>query len=94
MRIIFLFLMTLGLLQPAFASNAKTVTVPIKGMVCSACTQKVELAFKSSGKVADVQVFLKKGLAVLTFREGQFLSPTEIEEVVTDAGFSVDRGRS
>lgn len=76
--------------QLAFAAG-KQVKVTVSGMVCSFCAQGITKKFKSEPSVEAIDVKLSDKQVVLNLRENQDLSDDRIRELLTDAGYNVDK---
>ena len=61
--------------------------VNIEGMCCDRCAKRVENALTAVSGVVSADVKLKKNIAIIRSREE--LSDEEINNVITEAGFSV-----
>ncbi len=69
----------------------KTVKITVKGMVCGFCAQGVIKKFKSEPAIAKVEVSLEKKLVTLDLKKGQDFADHKIEEILTDAGYDVEK---
>ena len=68
---------------------ADDIHVKVNGMVCSACSSKIEKAFKKQDAIKHVKVSLEKKLVYLTTKENHSFSNDMISNVIKDAGFIV-----
>ncbi len=85
-----LFFFTLFSISSAFAST-REVTIGVKGMVCSFCAQGITKKFNAQTAVEAVQVSLERKQVKLTLRDGQNISDETIKDILTKAGFNVER---
>ncbi len=67
------------------------IQVAVKGMVCAFCAQGITKKFKNEPAVKSVDVNLEKERVTLTLEPGQDIADEKVKEILTDAGFSVDR---
>ncbi len=75
----------------AFA-DPQAIKVSVKGMVCGFCAQGIKKKFTAEPAVEQVSVTLDQGKYVdLKMREGQSLSDQQIEKVIKESGFSVEK---
>lgn len=72
-------------------ASTKQITLLVKGMVCSFCAQGIEKKLYSEPAVETVKVSLKDKTVVLTLKEGMNLSNEKIKQLLTDAGYTVDK---
>lgn len=77
------------LLLPAL-TMAETVTVTVKGMVCSFCAQGIKKTFRKQDVIQDVSVDLDKKLVVLKTKAGRKIEDLEIRSLINDAGYDVE----
>lgn len=71
---------------PAFAES---VTVTVKGMVCSFCAQGIKKTVGKLPDVSKVEVDLDKKVVELELKDPNTLSDKEIESTIQDAGYDV-----
>lgn len=71
--------------------TTKTVLVHVKGMVCAFCAQGITKTLGDEPGVAKVEVSLEKKLVTIHLKEAQELSDKKIEEILLDAGYTVDK---
>ena len=64
----------------------KTVSIPIKGMACSACAARVTKTLSAIDGVKSVQVSAPKGNARVTYAEAK-ISPEDLRAAVNKIGF-------
>ncbi len=62
----------------------KTLTIPVGGMHCQNCVNSIQKSLSALPGVADVQVSLDKGLAVVT---GEDVDPAGVRDAIEDLGF-------
>ncbi len=85
-------LLMIGLMLSQLALAAgKQVKVSVSGMVCSFCAQGITKKFKSEASVEAIDVKLSDKQVVLTLKENQDLSDERIKELLTDAGYNIDK---
>jgi copper chaperone CopZ len=89
-KIIFIILL-LGLIIINKNSSAQitSMTVGVDGFTCSLCAKGVEGQFKSLDFVKSVKTDLKNTLFVLTFKQNAKVDVSQVQDAVTDGGFSV-----
>jgi Cu+-exporting ATPase len=68
-------------------SRPGTLTLGVKGMHCASCVASVEKALKAVDGVSDARVNLAAEKASIDF-DPSLVTPTELEETVTGAGFT------
>ncbi len=76
-------------------SALKSVNIPIKGMLCSACAARVTKTLSGIGGVESVQVNQPKGSAHVIY-EATKVSPEEMRAAINKLGFEagVPRGEN
>ena len=87
MRIFFVFLF---LLTPATVW-AESVTITVKGMVCSFCAQGIKKTFGKESAVGSGDVKLDEKIVSLKFRAGGCLHDERRETRIADAGYNVEK---
>ena len=70
---------------------AEEVVATVKGLVCSFCAQGIKKTFFKHPDVLDTKVDLESKLVTLTLKDGSTLSDNDIEQLVTDAGYAVEK---
>lgn len=75
-------------ISPMFA-QAKSITVQVKGMVCSFCAQGIEKKFKDLAEIASVKVSLETKKVDLNTKEGKDVPDDKIRKIISDAGYDV-----
>ena len=83
-----MFLLTSLVSTAAFAGDKMTITV--KGMVCSFCSQGITKKFTEEG-VKSVKVDLAKHLVNLELNDNQKLSSEKIGAILKDSGYGVEK---
>lgn len=74
--------------ESAVAADAKLITsISIEGLHCAACAKKVEGKLKAVREVATVKIDVKAGIATVTAKVDQSLSPRAMWEAVEKAGY-------
>lgn len=75
---------------PILALGAETKrTVHIEGMTCPSCAASIEKQFKKLPQVADIDINIRKGSAIMTIKNGQNLNEEQIKDAVKASGYSV-----
>lgn len=79
---------------PAAQAQAalKTVSIPIKGMACSACAARVTKTLSAIEGVKSVEVSQPKGSARVSYVEAK-VSPEQLREAVNKLGFEAGSPR-
>ena len=90
MKNLTLVLLSLGLVSPAFADH-KHATVHVKGMVCAFCAQGLTKKFSNQTGVSKIDVKLENKIVNLSLKHGEEISNDKIKELITDAGFNVEK---
>lgn len=70
-------------------TQAKPITVQVKGMVCGFCAQGIEKKFKALPEISTVKVSLETKLVDLDTKEGKDVPDDQIKKIITDAGYDV-----
>ena len=83
-------LSVLALALTASFSVAETVTVTVKGMVCSFCAQGIIKRFSREPDVKVVKPDLDKKLVIIELKDGATITDERIATVVADAGYESD----
>jgi mercuric ion binding protein len=68
----------------------QTITVKVKGMVCSFCAQGLRETFEAQPAVSKTEVKLKTRTVTLSLKPNAELSDAEIKAIVKDAGYLVE----
>lgn len=71
--------------------NAKTVTVDVNGLVCEFCASTIEKNFQKNDRVESVEVDLETKKVTIDFKENQNLSDEEIEKIILNNGYNVEK---
>ena len=87
MRIFFVFLF---LLTPATVW-AESVTITVKGMVCSFCAQGIKKTFGKESAVGSGDVKLDEKIVSLKFRAGESIDDERLKTLIADAGYNVEK---
>jgi mercuric ion binding protein len=74
-----------------FAFAGTKIEVTVKGMVCSFCSQGITKKFKEQSEIKSISVDLEKHLVTLEQNENQKIEDVKIEEILKDAGYSVEK---
>ena len=80
----------LALLTPASAW-AESVTITVKGMVCSFCAQGIKKTFGKETAVESVKVDLEQKIVSLKFHTGATIADERLKALVSDAGYNVEK---
>src|SRR5688572_27764911 len=72
---------------PAGATG--TVTIPVDGMTCAACSARVQRALQRAPGVADASVNLMLRNAVVSF-DAAATSPDRLVDVIRDTGYGAE----
>lgn len=70
---------------------AEEVKVTVQGMVCAFCAQGIEHALKEQQSVSHVKIDLDNGLVTIHEHDQQTITDKTITDIVTDAGFTVEK---
>jgi mercuric ion binding protein len=89
MRDLLRLFLVLGIIAAPIVAHAETITVGVKGMVCSFCAQGIKKSFSRDAVVEKVDVDLDKKLVLITTSKGQNLPDNVIKQTITDAGYEV-----
>ena len=84
-------LMGLFLVGAPLRAASKEAHIHIKGMVCAFCAQGLTKKFKAQAAVASVKVDLGKKQIDLVFKDGNDVPDAEINSVILDAGYNVEK---
>ena len=68
---------------------AKSISVQVKGMVCSMCAQGIEKKFKKMPEVKNIKVDLDKKIVSIETNDTQDLTDEHITKIITEAGYNV-----
>jgi len=79
---------TLLLASIALAAET-TTTFKVTGMYCSACETKIHHALQKTQGVANAEVSLDKGSAVVTYDDGK-VKPEQIVKVIEKEGYKAE----
>jgi len=66
----------------------KKITIPVSGMTCAACANRIEKKLKKSSGVLDVTVNLSSEKAIIKFDESM-INLNEIVQIVKETGYDV-----
>lgn len=83
-------ILAFGLAGSAFADH-KHATVHVKGMVCAFCAQGLTKTFNGQTGVSKVDVRLDKKTVNVSLKHGEEITDDRIKELITDAGFNVEK---
>jgi copper chaperone CopZ len=91
MKNIILFFINIFLLTTTvLAGYSDIIHIKVNGLVCDFCARSTEKIFYKEKDVAGVKVDLDKGLVIITMKQGKTLSDTKIENLIHDAGYSLE----
>lgn len=83
-------ILTMLLLSTPTICVADTVTLTIKGMVCSFCAQGIEKLLMSQEGVEKVSVDLSKATVIIKTKDGVRISDDRLYRLIRDAGFELE----
>jgi mercuric ion binding protein len=83
-------LLTFLLLGQPFAFAGEKISITVKGMVCSFCSQGITKKFTEEG-VKSVIVDLSNHLVTLELKADQKLPNEKIESILKDSGYGVEK---
>lgn len=66
---------------------ANSVSIGVKGMVCSFCAQGIEKSLKKHNEIEKVTVNMDKKTVNIQFKTNQQLSNKEISNILKEAGY-------
>lgn len=69
--------------------SAETIHVGVNGMVCAFCMKGIEANFKKQSAINAVDVDMDAKTVTLVTKDQQTLADNTINQIVTDAGFTV-----
>jgi mercuric ion binding protein len=70
-------------------SQAKPITVKVKGMVCAFCAQGIEKKFKALSEIEKVHVSLETKKVDLETKKDKDIDDQQITKIITEAGYDV-----
>jgi mercuric ion binding protein len=70
---------------------AKEVKVHVNGMVCAFCGQGITKKFNARSEVKKVNVSLKEKTVTLDLNDGSDIPDKEIESILKDSGYNVEK---
>ncbi len=70
---------------------ADQIEVTVKGMVCSFCAQGIQKKLKAEEAVEKVSVSLESRKVSIATKQGKSLSDDVIRNLLTEAGYSVEK---
>ena len=73
------------------ASSPKEVRATVNGMVCGFCAQGITKKFNAEEAVAKVDVSLEKKVVTIALREGKNLDDKQIEKLLKESGYAVEK---
>ncbi len=79
----------LSLLLLPVIVQAESISITVKGMVCSFCAQGIKKTFLKNQNVKEVKVDLESKLVSVQTIEGAAISDEEVKQIITDAGYEV-----
>ncbi len=82
-------ILALGLMGFPLMSQAKNITVQVKGMVCAFCAQGIEKKFKSLPEVESIKVSLQTKLVSVETKSNKDIPDDQIKKIILDAGYDV-----
>nr|WP_298935556.1 heavy-metal-associated domain-containing protein [uncultured Dyadobacter sp.] len=72
--------------QQSKTTAMKKVSMPVSGMVCSACQSNVKNTMKSLNGISEVEVSLEKKYAYFLYDPSK-IKPEQIQKAVNDKGY-------
>ncbi len=81
----------LGITVMAPTAQAGTIVIHVKGMVCGFCAQGIEKKLKTLAPVSSVKVDLETKTVELKIKDDLDVSDAQINKLVTEAGYDVER---
>ena len=78
--------LAMALPSAAATGSEETTTLAVKGMTCGGCVASVKVQLKRTEGVADYDVSLEKGEAMVTY-DADVTTPEKIAESVSKTGF-------
>ena len=73
----------------ANASQAKTITINVDGLVCAFCAQGIEKKMKAQSATDKVFVSLEKKVVAVLLKDGQDIANDKLKTEITAAGYVV-----
>lgn len=72
-----------------FQGFAASISIQVKGMVCSFCAQGIEKKFKAQPEIESIRVSLETKKVDLETKHGKDLTDAEIEKLIKESGYSL-----
>lgn len=72
-------------------SAASTAYISVNGLVCDFCARALEKVFGREESVKSIDVNLDSKIIAVNFNEGKGLSDQRLQQLITDAGYSIRR---
>lgn len=92
MKKVYVVLMTVGLWSIASSALAvMSIKAEVNGMVCAFCAKGIEKKLHALPEGQDTYVNLKKRIVVLELKEGKEVSDDTFKQIITEAGYSVNK---
>lgn len=73
--------------------NGQTIYADVNGLVCDFCARALEKTFKKEAAIESIGVNLDDKVVTITFKADQSLSHERLEELITSAGYDLERIR-
>jgi copper chaperone CopZ len=73
----------------AMPVSAAVIHVGVDGLVCAFCVKGIERGFKRHDAVATVNVDMDEKLITLITKEDKILEDSDIEKIISDAGYNI-----
>lgn len=83
-------ILLISLMSIANGHAGEKISVTVKGMVCSFCSQGITKKFKEQPMIKDVNVDLDTHLVSLELNDNQKINDKLIETILKDAGYGVE----
>ncbi len=73
------------------ASEGGSAYASVNGLVCDFCARALEKTFSKKEEVNSIKVDLDEKIVTINFNSDQQLDETTITQLITDAGYSVEK---
>ena len=72
-------------------SEGGSAYASVNGLVCDFCARALEKTFSKKEEVNSIKVDLDEKIVTINFNSDQQLDETTITQLITDAGYSVEK---
>ena len=72
-------------------SDGGSAYASVNGLVCDFCARALEKTFSKKEEVNSINVDLDEKIVTINFNSDQQLDETTITQLITDAGYSVEK---